>query len=235
MKPFAFKDFVVHQQNSPLKVSTDAILLGATVTIATHHKRVLDVGTGSGVIALLLASRFANIHLTAIDPHSGAILDAQQNFEQSKYSARLVAKKAYLKELVGVLTFDVLVSNPPYFIDSLAADLTEDQQAKHFTSAQYFDLLADMIACLKPEGQIWLILPMPIAQQTISFFQIHGFYCTYQVHFHANQEKRNKRWVLRFERQNKPLVIAELVLRNTNGTFHDDYRELASQYHDRVI
>lgn len=235
MKSFAFKDFVVQQQNSPLKVSTDAILLGATVTIAPHQTAVLDVGTGSGVIALLLASRFAAIHLTAIDPHSGAIIDAQKNFERSKYSTRLVAKKACLKELVGVSTFDMIVSNPPYFIDSLAAELTEDQQAKHFTSAQYFDLLADMMACLKPEGQIWLILPMLTAQQTISFFQNHGFYCTYQVHFHANKEKRNKRWVLRFERQNKPLVIAELVLRNNDGSFHDDYRKLAGSYHDRTI
>ena len=235
MKPFAFKDFVVHQQNSPLKVSTDAILLGATVTIAPQHKHVLDVGTGSGVIALLLASRYTDILLTAIDPHPGAIQDARQNFELSKYSTRISAKAAHLKELVGSSTFDVLVSNPPYFIDSLPTELTEDQQAKHFTSEQYFALLADMKACLKPEGQIWLILPLPIAQQTISFFQAHGFFCTQQHYFHANQVKRNKRWVLCFERQNKVPICQEFVLRNNDGSFHADYRKLAGPFHDRKI
>lgn len=235
MKSFAFKDFVVQQQNSPLKVSTDAILLGATVTIAPHQTAVLDVGTGSGVIALMLASRYATIHLTAIDPHLGAIQDARLNFERSSYQGRLVLHAAHLKALVGVSTFDVIVSNPPYFIDSLATTITENQQAKHCTAEQYFELLTDMMACLKPGGQIWLILPSVIAKQTSTFFQDFGFFNTQQLRFHANELKRNKRWVLCFERQNKALISQEFFLRNNDGSFHDDYRKLAGSYHDRTI
>ena len=235
MKSFAFKDFVVQQQNSPLKVSTDAILLGATVTIAPQHKHVLDVGTGSGVIALMLASRYTDIHLTAIDPHLGAIQDARENFELSNYHSRLVLKAVPLKALAGVSTFDVIVSNPPYYIDSLATITTENQQAKHCTAEQYFELLTDMMACLKPGGQIWLILPSVIAQQTSTFFQDFGFFNTQQLRFHANELKRNKRWVLCFERQNKALISQEFFLRNNDGSFHDDYLKLAGSYHDRTI
>lgn len=235
MKSFAFKDFVVQQQNSPLKVSTDAILLGAAVTIAPHQTAVLDVGTGSGVIALMLASRYATIHLTAIDPHLGAIQDARLNFERSSYQGRLVLHAAHLKALVGVSTFDVIVSNPPYYIDSLATTTTENQQAKHCTAEQYFELLTEMMACLKPGGQIWLILPSVIAQQTSTFFQDFGFFNTQQLRFHANELKRNKRWVLCFERQNKALISQEFFLRNNDGSFHDDYRKLAGSYHDRTI
>jgi tRNA1Val (adenine37-N6)-methyltransferase len=80
MAVFAFKDFVVHQDNSPLKVNTDAILLGASIPRIPESAKVLDVGTGNGAIALLLALRFPMASITGIDPHLGAFSDAQLNF-----------------------------------------------------------------------------------------------------------------------------------------------------------
>ena len=141
---FAFKDFVVHQDNSPLKVNTDAILLGAAIPRIPEHAKVLDVGTGNGAIALLLALRFPTASITGIDPHLGAFSDAHINFQQATFFERLRALNCSLAELPGPDHYDIIVSNPPYFIDSLVAENLESLQAKHLSAEAYFELLEDM-------------------------------------------------------------------------------------------
>ena len=98
MAVFAFKDFVVHQDNSPLKVNTDAILLGASIPRIPEHAKVLDVGTGNGTIALLLALRFPTASILGIDPHLGAFSDAQLNFQQAAFLAQTPVEKCIVIE-----------------------------------------------------------------------------------------------------------------------------------------
>ena len=138
MAVFAFKDFTVRQENSPLKVSTDAILLGASVQIPHKHLKILDVGTGNGVIALMLASRFDEVHITGIDPSEGAVQDAQFNFGNSRYASRLKAIQTTISALPLDQKYDVVVSNPPFFIESLPAQHALDQQAKHMAESGSF-------------------------------------------------------------------------------------------------
>lgn len=235
MKAFAFKDFLIKQQNSPLKVSTDAILLGAAVSGILPNSHILDVGTGNGVIALMLAARFENVQITAIDPHAGAFIDAKTNFKNSKFSTRLKVLQLTLRQLPEQQLFDIIVSNPPYFLDSLASPAAHDAQAKHLTKASYFELLDDMHLHMTNEGQIWLILPAAVALSTIEYLEKKGFFCTQQIRFHANENKRDKRWVLCLEQSEKELQIEDRYIRNLDGSFHDDYRQLAGDFHDRPI
>lgn len=235
MAVFAFRDFNVRQANCPLKVSTDAILLGASVQLSNTHTSILDVGTGNGVIALLLASRFQNAHITGVDPSEGAILDAYYNFEQSKYAARLKALKTTLKDLPLTEKYAVVVSNPPYFIDSLPAAQTADQEAKHIAAPAYFDLLQDMSLRCQDDGQIWLILPPAQAVQTQSFFQSLGWFCSQELRFHANPQKLDKRWVLCFEQNVLHKDVAHFFIRDLDGRYHADYRKLAGEFHDRAL
>jgi tRNA1Val (adenine37-N6)-methyltransferase len=235
MAVFAFRDFDVRQANCPLKVSTDAILLGASVQLYKVNSSILDVGTGNGVIALLLASRFQNAHITGIDPSEGAILDAHYNFEQSKYAARLKALRTTLKDLPSTEKYAVVVSNPPFFIDSLPAAQTADQEAKHMAAPAYFDLLHDMSLRCQDDGQIWLILPPTLAVQTQSFFRTLGWFCSQELHFHANPQKLDKRWVLCFEQNAQQGAIAQYFIRDLDGRYHADYRKLAGHFHDRAL
>ncbi len=235
MAVFAFRDFNVRQVNCPLKVSTDAILLGASVQLSNTHTSILDVGTGNGVIALLLASRFQNAHITGVDPSEGAILDAYYNFEQSNYAARLKALRTTLKDLPLTKKYAVVVSNPPYFIDSLPAAQITDQEAKHIAAPAYFDLLQDMSLRCEDEGHIWLILPPALAVQTQSFFQSLGWFCSQELHFHANPNKLDKRWVLCFEQNAQQRFIAHYFIRDLDGRYHADYRKLAGEFHDRAL
>lgn len=235
MADFSFKDFVVQQQNSPLKVNTDAILLGTTVANIAEQAKVLDVGTGNGVIALLLAARFKTVLITGIDPHVGAFEDASTNFSRSKYAAQLKAICCAISELPVADKYDVIVSNPPYFIDSLLAQKHLDQQAKHLTEAAYFDLLKCVIARLSSAGQVWLILPPRVAQQTQLFFGAHGFDTSLKVKCHANLNKLDKRWILCFEKQVRTCINKSIYIRNLDGTFHSDYLTLAGKFHDRPL
>lgn len=235
MSVFAFKDFDVRQEYAPLKVSTDAILLGACVQLSPSHSNILDVGTGNGVISLLLASRFHQVKITGIDPSEGALLDAQYNFERSNYSMRLKAHRTALKDLSLTSKFDVVVSNPPYFIDSLLAKQTTDQQAKHIAAPAYLELLQDMCLRCQDEGQIWLILPPTLGVQTQVFLRTKGWYCAKEIHFHANPQKLNKRWVLCFQKNAEKCEVRSYFIRDSDGRYHADYRNLAGHFHDRIL
>lgn len=235
MADFAFKDFVVRQDSSPLKVNTDAIILGAAVRKLPHNAKVLEVGTGNGTIALLLAQRFESAKITGIDPHTGAFQDAQFNFQHAIFFDRLQAINCSLEQLSKTEKYDVIVSNPPYFIDGLVGQNETHQVAKHITEPEFKQLLDQMLLRLKPEGQFWLILPPVVAQQTITHLAKKGLSCTLQMRFHANPQKLDKRWVVCFERKEQGCMFEQFYIRNLDGSFHEDYRQLAGEYHDRQI
>jgi tRNA1Val (adenine37-N6)-methyltransferase len=235
MAVFAFKDFRVRQENSPLKVSTDAILLGASVQLPSTTLKVLDVGTGSGVIALLLASRHENAQITGIDPDLGAFTDAQFNFLQSKFAQQLNAVQTALEDLPKDNTYDAIVSNPPYFLDSFAAQEATTQVAKHCSRQVYFNLLQDMCLRCNDAGQIWLVLPPKLAQETQLYLQSMGWKCTQEIHFHANPRKLDKRWVVCFEKNIRKSTKADYFIRDLEGRYHADYLQLAGVFHDRKL
>lgn len=235
MSEFRFKNFTVQQQRSPLKVNTDSILLGAAVQIDATKRKVLDVGTGNGVIALLLASRFQHIELTAIDPDEGAYLDALENFSNSNFAARLRAIHTTMEALDTVQKYDVLVSNPPYFIDAQKSDKQNLNRAKHLDKGAFVLLINSMVQVLSDTGQIWLILPLEIAQATIQQMKNLGLSCNVLLRFHAHPNKLNKRWVLCFEHKQHTLQTNEFYIRNVDGSYHQDYKDLAAIYHHNAL
>ena len=235
MSVFEFKDFSVQQANSPLKVSTDAILLGSCVEIDQPNASILDVGTGNGVIALLLASRFQTISIDAIDPHLGACQDAKQNFENAVFANRLRLFCTNLATHDQRLKYDIIVSNPPYFIDGLRSDNEASQQAKHVSRSAFQALLLDMKHRLESSGTLWLILAPESANEAITFLQSKDLFLQKKMRFHANSSKRDKRWVLCFSFEQCVVEQREFFIRNLDGSFHDDYIKLAGAYHNRPL
>jgi tRNA1Val (adenine37-N6)-methyltransferase len=235
MSVFEFKDFSVHQANSPLKVSTDAILLGSTVKIDKSNASLLDVGTGNGVIALLLASRYATITIDAIDPHPGACQDAQHNFENAVFANRLRLFCTNLATHDPRLKYDIIVSNPPYFIDGLGSDNESTQQAKHISISTFHALLLDMKNRLVPSGTLWLVLAPESAIEAIAYLQNEGLYLRNKLRFHANSSKLDKRWILCFSFEKSVVEQQAFFIRNLDGSYHDDYKKLAGAYHNRAL
>lgn len=165
---FRFKQFTVDDSHCAMKVGTDGVLLGAwamsSVPLAgqaAEPKRILDVGTGSGVVALMLAQRFRSANITAIDINAEAAAQAAVNFTASPWSERLSSRHLSLQQLTDLHGegYDLIVSNPPYFTESLKAPDTNRATARHADSLpleQLFRLSADM---LKPTGRLSIITP----------------------------------------------------------------------------
>ncbi|MCF8202792.1 MAG: hypothetical protein K9J18_06905, partial [Crocinitomicaceae bacterium] len=110
-----------------------------------------------------------------------------------------------------------------------------DQEAKHMAAPAYFDLLQDMCKRCQDDGQIWLILPPQLALQTQSFFQTLGWFCSQELHFHANPQKLDKRWVQCFQKNAEKYEVRAYFIRDLDGRYHADYRKLAGEFHDRAL
>ena len=162
MSVFRFKQFAVDQTGCAMKINTDGVLLGA-MAHAGVPKRVLDVGTGTGVIALMLAQRFpmANIHALEIDVLAADT--AARNFSGSPYADRLSCHAVALADFEPEAPYDLMVSNPPFFLHSLKNEDIRKRMARHTDMAFFAQLLDRSQRWLNPAGSLQLILPAPLA------------------------------------------------------------------------
>lgn len=235
MSVFHFRDFGIVQDQSPLKVGTDALLLGATVQIASNNPRILDVGTGTGVIALILASRFENATIEALEPNHQAFTEAHSNFHASNYKSRLTIHQVRVENFETQQKFDLVVSNPPYFIDDLKSDRQGLNEAKHLSKDAFIQFLQASLHLLSKAGVLWLILPKDIALKTIEELAKSGIFLQQKIRFHSNSKKHDVRWVLAFSRGEKVLNETEFVIRNLDGTFHQDYIQHVGYLHAKDL
>ena len=235
MSVFHFRDFSVVQEQSPLKVGTDALLLGASVQIALEKPHILDVGTGTGVIALILASRFANATIEALEPNLQAFTEAQSNFQASDFNARLSIHQARVENFETPQKFDLVVSNPPYFIDDLKSNKESLNDAKHLSKEAFNRFLQACLHLLSPEGVLWLILPKEIALKTIEDLAHQGVFLQRKVRFHSNSLKLDARWVLAFSRSEAELQEKSFFIRNNDGTYHQDYIGHVGYLHAKAL
>ena len=174
---FQFKQFTIHQEHSAMKVGTDGVLLGAWAH-GEQAKRMLDIGTGTGLIALMLAQRFtAQIDALEIDPT--ACKEAQQNVEASRWSERITIINRAVQEyaVTGAHHYDLIVSNPPFFQQSLKAATAERTQARHTDNLHVEELFASVVKLLAPKGAFEVIIPAKsLAQykQLAAQYQLHN-------------------------------------------------------------
>jgi tRNA1Val (adenine37-N6)-methyltransferase len=162
---FRFKQFNVDQTGCAMKINTDGVLLGVMAGTA-EPKTILDIGTGTGVIALMLAQRFVNAQVDAVEIDEVAAETAKQNFSGSPFNNRLTV---YTDGFEGYLSkhpdrkYDLIISNPPFYINALASLGKRKSLAKH-ADEKFFDALVKSVSKhLAVSGEFWLILPLPTA------------------------------------------------------------------------
>lgn len=156
-KPFRFKQFTIEQEGCAMQVGTDGVLLGAWAE-TSNAKQILDVGTGTGLIALMLAQR-SDAQIDAIDIHEGCVQCAAGNFAASPWADRLQAYQSSLQEFQPDKEYDLIVSNPPYFNNSQKAPDAGRNLARHTDSLSLEELVQHSARLLSPKGKLGLILP----------------------------------------------------------------------------
>lgn len=151
---FRFKRFTVEQDLCAMKVGMDGVLLGAW---AQGGKRILDIGTGTGLIALMMAQRNLYSLVTAIDIDEGACRQAMKNVENSPFRNQIVVRHESVQEHHGL--YDAIVSNPPYFMDSLGAPDAQRHLARHTDTLSYAELMQAAYRLLTDDGEFSVIVP----------------------------------------------------------------------------
>lgn len=165
---FTFKQFHIDHSRCAMKVGTDGTLLGAWVRLANTTHSILDIGTGSGLIAIMAAQRSAKAYITAIDIDADCVAQARLNAEASPWGNRISVQQTSLQEFATEERFDVIVSNPPYFIDSLTSPDAGRTTARHTATLPFEELVSGVKRLLTPDGHFSLILPTVEAERFIS-------------------------------------------------------------------
>jgi tRNA1Val (adenine37-N6)-methyltransferase len=162
-RPFHFKQFSVTQEKAAMKVGTDGVLLGAWAGLSVHADEkihILDVGSGTGLVALMLAQRFPNASILAIEPESGAFEEMNFNFSVSPFAGRITAQNTTLQAFTAYDQFDLIVCNPPYFSNKGAIASHERGLARSNFSLPLDVLAAHAIRLLKTSGKLSVISPV---------------------------------------------------------------------------
>ncbi len=181
-----------------MKVGTDAVLLGAWAEV-TGAKKILDIGTGCGVIALMLAQRTDDVvRIDAIEIGKEDFVQAQENISNSHWQNKISVFHNSVQEFDPTHRYDLIVSNPPYFINSLLPPAQHRMRSRHTRSLTFEELLVHSVRMLKPSGKLAVILPFREGNNFKSLAAKNGLHVSKQLAVYSKKEKPQMRWLLEF-------------------------------------
>lgn len=229
---FRFKQFSVDQTGCAMKINTDGVLLGA-IAGHEHPQKILDIGTGTGVIALMLAQKFSDAGIDAVEIDQSAADTAKRNFEHSAFREQLHMYPVDVNDYFGQYAFekfDLIVSNPPFYINSLKSQQEKKKQAKH-TDLDFFGRLMKRVSLhLSPDGLCWLILPVETSPEVKSLAIQNGMSLQEKIAIRSFRDSAPHREIVCFGFGDKPVTISEFVIYQSVGVYTDQYKELLKPY-----
>ena len=186
-----------------MKVGTDGVLLGAWIA-ANQPQRILDIGTGCGLIALMLAQRFPSAIVDAVDIEIAAAEEARSNFDQSPWSNRLSAMTGDIRSIELRRTYSLIVTNPPWYDTEMKSTNPSRSLARHADALGPDDLAARVAELLDSDGRFCVILPIDKAQRLISAALDHELHLIRQTAVRPKPSKPAHRLLMEFSRQQVP-------------------------------
>ena len=245
MSVFIFNGFVVRNESSAMKINTDSVLLGALCTISSSDTRILDIGTGTGVVALIVAKRLSSLRmesgqdgilgpddiLTGIDADGISAEEAAGNFANSPWSGNMVSIHVPLagyppKEC------DLIVSNPPYFDSTLRSPDKRRRGARHTGSLSFRDVLDYAALCLSIKGRVSMILPASDKMQVLAYGADKGLYLNRIVYVSNLAGREADRVVVEFSKNRARLVMEELAV-HRGREYDPEYLKRTSELYCR--
>lgn len=230
---FEFKQFKIKQDRCAMKVSTDAVLLGAWVT-PNSSASILDIGTGSGVIALMLAQK-SQAKITAIDIDKASTEQAQVNVQESIFNQHVEVQHLSFQQLYTTTNdkYSLIVTNPPYFVDSLKSSVEHRTIARHNDTLSFEDLLNGVKKLLEPKGKFCLILPKNEAVMFREMATTKGLYLSKLMRVRTRKEKETeKRHLMQFEFKETEFSETTLIIEeDSHRNYTAAYKEFTKDYY----
>lgn len=233
---FQFKQFTIHQDRTAMKVGTDGVLLGAWATLPPTATRILDIGTGTGLIALMIAQRRHNnnLQICAIDIDKDSIEQAAENISNSLFAQYISTQHTSLQEFSPNEKFDVIVCNPPYFVASLKCPDAARTQARHTDSLSFDDLLLHSARLLNTGGSLSVILPVQEGNLFINLAEKYGFAVSEIVDIHPTPTAPPKRLLIRLQiatPQSLNVSKSSLTIELARHQYTDEYIALTRDFY----
>ena len=235
---FRFKKFEVINERSAMKVNTDGVLLGAAMTLAPSDSRLLDIGTGTGTIALMAAQRLAGaVWIDAIDIDEPSASEAAANFEHSPWAESLHAHNLSLEEFESALLqsefrYDLIFSNPPYFEDSLTAPDERKSTARHTSDGlSYRDIFDFAKTHLSDSGRVALVLPADQESAICRYARMSGLHLFRVLRIRTVPRKAPSRIVIEFSRVRQQSVDDTVLTIQNEGQYTQEYLSLTKDFY----
>ena len=216
---FQFKQFIIHQERCAMKVGTDGTLLGAWAQAPAKPCRILDIGTGTALIALMMAQRFPDAHLLGVDIDANAVAQASENVMDSPFADRITIRQMDIAELNDPDGFDVIVCNPPFFVNSLTCPNNQRTTARHAVSLTYEKLIQSVFRLLKTDGLFSVIIPTDNHSELEAQARLIGLFVSRVCLVKTMPQKALKRQLIEFRKQpiNKIDIIEETIESKPNS------------------
>lgn len=231
-KGFTFKQFHICHERCAMKVGTDGTLLGAWATLPHEARHILDIGTGSGLIAIMAAQRHLSANISAIDIDDDCIVQARENIDACPWCDRIDLHHTPLQDFHPKHKFDVIVSNPPYFVDSLLSPDDKRSTARHTSTLSFDELTAGVVRLLAPNGTFALILPP--AESKLFLTAARGkLYLTRCTELWSTPQSGVRRVLMELQTTPPDTIPTtdRLCIEDEAKNFSDEYRALTKDFY----
>lgn len=233
IQPFQFKQFSIAQDRCPMKVGTDGVLLGAWAEVS-QAKNILDIGAGTGLIAIMLGQRTSDAEIDAVEIDEIACAQATENIERVAWSSRLKVFPISIQDYVKTSskTYDLIVSNPPFFTGGTFSDKQDRASVRHAIKLPHGDLLGAVRALLTPHGKFSVILPYIEGLRFVELAATYNLFCTKSTQVRPKADKPIERLLLQFERTAKTTQENSLVIqKEERNEWTEEYIELTKSFY----
>ncbi len=229
---FQFKQFAVDQSGCAMKINTDGVLLGALAN-AEHPNNILDIGTGTGVIAMMLAQRFESARIDAVEIDNNAADTATKNFEHSSYKDRLFCHAQDFSSFFAGIDdkhYDLMVSNPPFHLNSLKSPGKQRNQARHADKQFFATMIKEVVNHLKPNGIFWMILPVITLASVLTDANEAGLKLVKTIDVSSYPDSEPHRQIVAFSITESYLTADKLVIYQSPKIYTEQYKTLLKDF-----
>lgn len=229
---FQYKQFTVYHDKCAMKVGTDGSMLGAW-TNTQNAKYALDIGTGSGLLALMIAQKNLSINIDAIDIDKDAIMQAQENVERSPFADRIRCQQISLQEYEAHKKYDLIISNPPFFLETLKSPNEQRAIARHADSLPIRELLFYSSNLLSDRGSLSIIYPHDYKDELTKLSKEYDLCISRLTNVYPTPHSQPKRILAELSKSIEPLIEDDLIIEIERHVYSDEFKSLVRDFYIR--